>query len=126
MIMGEKMKTINLKGETFEVHGKDGEGYLLAKIKEPFYSAGKKFNWLGGSAGFSLSLTALRYCLRHKLKIRIKVGDAFNLYETTPEKWLNFTHSWRSIIEKPKVVLYCVQWQNAMFKIIRKGNKKNE
>jgi len=110
------MVEVEFHGESFRHN--EVERILEVHIREPFYSAGKKFKWLGQSIGLGLCVEALQYALKHQLQIRVKVADGSKWYETSPQTWLNFAHEHNSKMEIGNALIYVIQWSRAYFKTV--------
>lgn len=109
-------KRICLAGEVYY----EEFGILHAHIREPFYSAGKQYGWNGSTLGLGLSKAALIYALRHKLLIRVTVGNNPNSYQTSPQRWLDFARQHDAIMDRGETRLFILQWSEANFDTIRR------
>jgi len=114
------MKELNFRGEKF-FH--DEENNILSfHIREPFYSAGKEFNWFGATVGLGINRPALDYAIQHGLMIRVTVKDNKNAYEISPEFWLNWALKHKSIKKKGTTDLFVCQWSRVQFKTIQRSS----
>ena len=109
------MREVSIKGELFHVD--DDQGILCLHIREPFFSAGKQFNWLGASIGLGISRDALVFALKNELsKIQVTVGDKSTVYETETLTWLNFAHDHKSKMVRGSTEIYVIQWCKSYFR----------
>lgn len=104
-----------INGEAFNYD--PASGILHLHIREPFYSAGKQFHWLGVSIGLGISKDALVFALQNKLsKIQVTVGSDPKVYEIEAVTWLNFANDHNSKMMKGNTELYVIQWSKTFFK----------
>jgi hypothetical protein len=88
----------------------DESNILYITLKEPFYSAGKKFGWDGNTVGLGVAKDIIKYAKEHNLMLAVKVGNG-NWYYTTPIKWLSFVAKYNSVWKtKEGKEIYLVRW----------------
>jgi len=116
------MQEISIKGESFQY---DREAAILqTHIREPFFSAGKQFKWLGSTVGLGLSKDALTFALQNNLTtIRVTVGEGRKLYETATQGWLNFANETNSKMVIGTTEIYVLQWNKTHFKTVGEDKK---
>lgn len=55
------------------------------KLEQPYWGAYKKFGWPQGTEGISVSMEAIKYCLKKHKKLKVIVTDnKYGTYEITP------------------------------------------
>ena len=110
------MREVSIRGELFKVD--DEEGILRLHIREPFFSAGKQFHWLGATIGLGISRDALVFALKNNLsRIQVTVGDnSSKVYETETNTWLNFAHDHNSKMVRGSTEIYVIQWSKSHFR----------
>jgi hypothetical protein len=118
--MAMKWQKIIFAGEEFEFEPE--QKILKIHIKEPFYSAGKKFGWGHPVVGFSINYDALMFAVSHNCKIWVKVGDKPKVYETDAKSWLEFVRQFKSIDNHTGIALYVMQWSDKHFKTLPEPN----
>jgi hypothetical protein len=113
---------VQIRGEAFQVD--KANGIFHVHIREPFFSAGKQFKWLGSTVGLGLSKDALTFALQNNLTtIRVTVGDSNKLYETTTQGWLNFANEANSKMVIGTTEIYVLQWNKTHFKTVGEDKK---
>jgi hypothetical protein len=109
------MQEVTINGETFQYDV--AKGVLHLHIREPFYSAGKQFHWLGAPIGLGISKDALMFALQNNLpRIQVTVGSDPKVYEIETVTWLNLANDHNSKMVKGNTEIYVVQWSKAWFK----------
>lgn len=89
---------------------------IYAFISEPFYSAGKVFNWRGRTVGLSLNSEILDFARTHGAMIKVYVATQPNkLYSINPDEWLKFSREHGSIQRRKGITLHVVQWSENHF-----------
>lgn len=112
------MEKLTIRGETFFFDA--ANKILQFTIREPFFSAGKQFGWLGQTIGLGINEDALNFALKHNCKLRVKVGDINNrVYEVDPAEWMQFAYKTKSIMVKGSTKLLIAQWTPALFKSLK-------
>lgn len=106
---------ITIKGEEFEVRDRT----LCVHIREPYYTAGKKFGFTG--VGVSLSKDVLDYASKHGLtRILMTVGKYTKMWEIPLEDWIR--HSYLMIVKG--TMLRTIEWSNKYFNVHQNKNEK--
>lgn len=87
-------------------------------IKEPFYSAGKKFGWIGATVGLGISEYALDYAERNNLKIQVTVAASRSAYRTTAKKWRDFSLLHGATMQRGGTPLIIIRWADPQFETV--------
>lgn len=75
-------------------------------IREPFYSAGKKYGWEGKRIGLGFNLQLLQ----GSGNLRVMVGDSEDVYFISKEKALSLVKRYNSIHKARSTFLGIVPW----------------
>ena len=107
-----------IRGEVFDYE--PGNRILEFTIREPFYSAGKQFHWIGSTVGLGISEEALIFALKNHLLIRVKVNSSpNNLYQIHPATWLEFATKTCSVMVMGSTKILICQWAKAYFTTLK-------
>jgi hypothetical protein len=101
-------RILSFHGEVFTHDLEDSS--LKFHIREPFFSAGKRFGWSGSSCGLGLNQQALDYAKKWNLKIIVTVHG--KRYVTHWKTWLSNGRTWK--LENGVSVLV-LQWCSNFF-----------
>jgi len=94
------------------------ENALFFKIDKPYYSAGKHYGW-NPPIGLGICKQALIFALRKKAKLCVFIGNRNDrYYETTAERWYNFSKKHNSIEQHGKTTIYIIQFSRENFNTI--------
>lgn len=79
------LRRIKILGQIFY----QGQYFLYWRIRNPYYTAGKKYGWQDNSPGIGINESALRHAKFNKLQVRTFIGAVdHKCYEADPLKWL--------------------------------------
>jgi len=111
------LKSLVLQGQVF---GYDEHQKLLYLwIKEPFWSARKKYGWSGRSPAIGVNKEILNFAWVHGAKIRVFVQHHNDrCYETDPETWLSFAERHNAYHQRNSVQICLLQWSEPHFKTV--------
>ena len=95
---------------------------LYYELKEPFWTAGKKFGWLGTTAGIGINEKALDFADRNNASVHVLICG--KLYRALPKTWKNFADKYKSFHPAGSVVIVVMQWTKPYFERVDPNQRK--
>jgi hypothetical protein len=106
------MKQI-INGELVEYN--ESEGILSLHIREPYYTAGKRFGWIGTKIGIGISQQIIDFAHKKRLVlIRVTVGKGTKQYQIERRKYVESSDR----MFKKGTVLILVPWDTKHFETV--------
>jgi hypothetical protein len=98
-----------------EIEYDESEGILYLHIREPYYTAGRRFGWNGTMIGIGISYDILNFATKKRLAlIQITVGNGKKQYQI---ETIKYTES-HSRMHKKGTLLILVPWDDKHFETV--------
>lgn len=81
-------------------------------IKEPFYTAGKKYHWLGKPIGLGIKMSLLE----GEGNLEVTVGDSATVYVIDKQEARAFVARYKSVFDAKGTTLGVIAWNMFMIK----------
>jgi len=105
-----------ISGELFLYNPR--ENAVFFRIREPYYSSGKKYGW-NPPIGLGINKTVLMRTREKNSKICVFVGNKKDrYYQTDSRTWIKFAEEHGSIEVHKNTVIYIIQFSPKYFKTI--------
>ena len=111
-----------ISGQEFRIIKYKGKNCMLTELREPFWTAGKIYNWPPRhTAGVSLNQSLIEFALKNEYDIILAIPkeDVKGYYKISADKWLIFSIKTNSIDTKKNIKLYTCPWDKEYFKTIK-------
>lgn len=113
-----------------------GRNEAWIRIREPYYSAGKRYQWPGSPISFGLNIDILNFAVERNAWVcvftpKTRKGDQpkpepfskenppDRYYKTKAKDWKAFAEQWKSIEKRGIAVLYIFQWNRTNFHTVK-------
>ena len=83
---------------------------FIIHILEPFYNAGRMYEWEDNPVGIGISEKIVRFAMEEQAKIAVHVGNNSTLYYITPKQILDFCTRYKSYYKIKNNRLLVTRW----------------